>query len=121
MFVEFKDFLIPRDKGIAIFDGLYITQHGFGRHSSFARNSEMPLQIANPQNQLCNRRCARVDLDTKEIFGCNRVAAHFRYILLVAQFDQQRDDFAFKLLHPRQRNIEEIACAAGRVKNFGLR
>src|SRR3546814_7648610 len=84
----------------------------------------MPLQIPDPQHELGNRRCARVDLDTEEIFGRDGVAAQLCHGLLFTigfELGQPPDHLALQLLHPRERDVKEIAGAAGRIANFGLR
>src|SRR3546814_4433709 len=71
----------------------------------------MPLQIPDPQHELGNRRCARVDLDTEEIFGRDGVAAQLCHGLLFTigfELGQPPDHLALQLLHPRERDIKEI-------------
>ncbi len=56
--------------------------------------------------------------DTEEILGCDGVAADLGEILDLAEFFEQFEDFALQLLHPRHRDIEEIAGAAGGIERY---
>jgi hypothetical protein len=55
---------VPRQYCVHDLDGLEVAQDGFGRGA--AAGAEMPLQIADPEHELSDRRSARVDLQPKE-------------------------------------------------------
>ena len=70
---------------------------------------------------MCDRGCARIDLDAEKILGRDSVAGDLRDILVVAQRDQEVEDFTLQFLHPCHSDIEKIAGAAGRIEHFRLR
>src|SRR5258708_2081546 len=80
----------------------------------------MPLQIAYPEHKLSNGGSAWVHFDAKEIFGRDRMTRNFKDVLPVVQLNQHADDFAFKFLHARHRDIEEVARTAGGIEHLCL-
>ena len=112
--------LVIVDQCVAGLDGADVLQDRLRRATVLAVDAEMPLQIADPQHQLRNRRRARVDLYPQEILGRDRVAGQLGQILVVAQFLEQFQHLALQLLHPRHGDIEEVAGTAGRIEHLGL-
>src|SRR5204863_6991433 len=58
---------VPGHQRVPVLDRPDITQDRLARHAVGAIHPEMPLQIADPQYELGDRRRARVDLNPEEI------------------------------------------------------
>jgi hypothetical protein len=90
-----------------------ISQHGFCRHG-VAMSPKVPLQIADPQDQLGNRNRARVRLDAKQLMRIYRASETLKPQGF-AEASEQVQDLTFEALQMLQRNIEKIAGTAGRI------
>jgi len=76
----------------------------------------MPLQVADPQYQLCDCGGAGVRFDTENLVRVDRQSGtlkrrHF------AEAREQIEHFAFEPLQVLQRDIEEIAGTASGIEN----
>ncbi len=78
-----------------LWKGLIIGSAG----ASLAEGPEVPLKVANPENQFGDGRGARVDLDAEELMGINRVAGSLEHRLCLAQSPEHIPDFALETLH----------------------
>src|SRR5271166_1193076 len=76
----------------------------------------MPLQMADPKDELRNRDGARVRLHPEELARIDAVAFEPGQRLLAAEVDQRLQHFAFEALHHFERDIEEISGAAGWIE-----
>ncbi len=77
--------------------------------------SEMPLQVTNPKHQFSNRRSAGIDLKPEELMWIDAVRAQPAQGFLAAEIEQRLQHFAFQPLHQFQRDVEEVASAAGGI------
>ena len=80
----------------------------------------MPLQIADPQHQLGDGGGARIELDAEELVRVDGVAFERRETLLAAERGQRLQYLALQSFEQFERDIEEIAGAAGRIEHAGL-
>jgi len=76
----------------------------------------MPLQIADPQDELSDCDRARVRLDAAELVWVHR-QPRTRQSWDLAETGEQVQHLAFKPLQMLQSDIKEIAGAAGRVED----
>ena len=74
------------------------------------------LQIADPQHQLGDGGGADVQLDAQELVRVDGLEAD---ALGLAEFGQSLQHLALQPLHQLQRDIEEVAGAAGGVHHAG--
>lgn len=100
------------DDGILFADIGEVLQHRLRRHGA-AAGAEMPLQVADPQDQFGDGDGARVDFEAEKLVRIDGFESH----LLFAEIDEGFQHLAFQPLHQFHRDIKEISRAAGRVKN----
>ena len=81
--------------------------------------AELPFQIADPQHEIGDGDGAGVDFEAVELAGVDGLALHRQARRVLAQIVQRLKHLAFQALHQFQRDIEEIAGAAGRVEHAG--
>lgn len=86
----------------------------------WAEQHLIEARVADPQHQLGDRCGARVDLDPQEVFRGDGVAGDLGHVLVIAQLEQVFEHLALQLLHPRHRDVKEVAGAAGGIEHFGL-
>ena len=109
---------LVRQKGVAVADVLGVPQNGRGPFRCPHRAVAL-LQVADPQHEFGDLCGPRVEFDAEEL---GRVHLHEIAEALIPPFPKGRhevEDFGFQLLHHFQRDIEEIARAAGGVEHAG--
>jgi hypothetical protein len=106
------------EHGVAAFDVLEVAQDGAGRQAA-ALGAEVPLQVADPEDHFGDGGGARVDFEAEELVRVNGEAFDFEALLRVAQLGEGVEDFAFETLHVFERDVEEVAGAAGGVEDAG--
>ena len=111
---------IAGEHGVAALDVVEVLDDGLGRGDA-AAGAEVPLEVADPQDQLGDGGGARVHLEAEELVRIDGEAGHFQRGLLVAEPVEGVEDFAFEALEVLQGDVEEIAGAAGGVEDARLR
>ena len=61
VFVALQHFLVIVDQRITVFDGAQTGEDRLVRHPLLPVYAEVPLQVTDPQNELCDFDRARVD------------------------------------------------------------
>ena len=107
---------IPGQHRIAAIDVAVVVHHRLG-HALVAEAADLPLQPADPQHQLGQRRRARVQLDAQELLQRHRLALQAQAALRVAQGGQGIQHLGLHALEVLQRHVQEVAAAAGRVQH----
>ncbi len=79
--------------------------------------AEVPLQVADPEHQFGDGGGARVDFEAEELVRVDGEAFDFEALLRVAELGEGVEHFAFEPLHVFQRDVEEVAGAAGGVED----
>ncbi len=79
--------------------------------------AEVPLQVADPEDQFGDGGGARVELEAEELVRVDGEAVEFEALLRVAELGEGVEDFAFEPLQVFERDVEEIAGAAGGVED----
>ena len=115
--------VVPGQHGVAAFDVAVVVHHGFG-HRLVAAGADVPLQEADPQHQLGQGGGAFVELDAAQLLQRDRFAFQAQAVLEVgigveAKGLQLVEHFALQALEVLQRDIQEVAAAAGRVQHAG--
>src|SRR5208337_2398240 len=77
----------------------------------------MPLQMADPKDELRNRGGARVRLHPEEVARIDAVAFEPGQRFLAAEIDQRLEHLAFEALHHFERDVEEVPGSAGRIEH----
>jgi hypothetical protein len=106
-------------ESVTAFGVFELFDDGFGGHVLPA-GAEVPLEVADPEDELGDGGGARIDFDPKELVGIDAELFHFEVELAIAVFFEFEVDFAFEALHVLEGDVEEIAGAAGGVENFDL-
>ena len=88
-----------------------------GSADDVAARAEVPLQIADPQHQVGDGRGPRVDLDPQELVRIDLPVS--KHLLLGNALGTWRT-LRLQPLQLLQRDVEEVAAAAGRVEHAGL-
>ena len=88
-------FAVIVQHGIAALDVFERAQNRFGRRA-FAVQTEMPLQVANPQNQFRDGRGAGIDFQAKKLVRVNGVAVPSSSSEGVAKLRGDVEDFALQ-------------------------
>jgi hypothetical protein len=109
---------IAGEHGVAAFDVLEVAQDGAGRQAA-ALGAEVPLQVADPEDHFGDGGGARVDFEAEELVRVDGEAFDFETLLGVAELGEGVEDFAFEPLHVFERDVEEVAGAAGGVEDAG--
>jgi hypothetical protein len=104
------------EDGVAVLDVVEVLDDGLGRGDA-AAGAEVPLEVADPQDQLGDGGGARVHLQAEELVRIDGEAGHFQRSLLVAEPVEGVEDFAFEALEVLQGDVEEIAGAARGVED----
>ena len=89
-------FAVVFEDGIAALDVFERAQNRFGRRA-FAVQPEMPLQVANPQNQFRDGGGAGIDFQAKKLVRVNCVGGKFKFEG-VAKLRGEIEDFALQNL-----------------------
>ena len=98
-------------------DVAVVVHHRLG-DALLAAGADLPLQPADPQHQLGQRRRARVQLDAEHLAQRDRAALHPELPLRrLAQRLQPVEHLALQPLQVFQRHVQEIAAAAGRIEH----
>ena len=108
----------PREQRVAAFDVFEVFDDRFGR-VDVAAGAEVPLEVADPEDEVGDGGGAGVDLDAEELVGVDGVAAFEEHLPLGDAF-VGAEDFAFDALEVFQRDVEEVAGAAGGVEDVGF-
>ena len=106
------------EHGVAAFDVFEVAQDGAGRQAA-ALGAEVPLQVADPEDHFGDGGGARVDFEAEELVRVDGEAFDFEALLRVAKLGEGVEDFAFEPLHVFERDVEEVAGAAGGVEDAG--
>ena len=124
-FVEHVLHAVVGQHRIAVLDVAEVADHRL-RRVDVAAGAVVPLQVADPQHHFGDGGGARVQLDAEQLvrvdgFAAERVGAlaiQRQAGLAVAEFVQRVEHFAFEALQVFQRDVEEVAAAAGRVEHL---
>ena len=84
-----------------------------------AARAEVPLQIADPENEIGNYGCTGIEFETEELVRVHRKPGVFERLLRVAKRVEGFKNLAFQTLHVFKRHIEEIAGAARGIEDAG--
>ncbi len=114
--VEYRHDIVAGEHGVAAFDVAEVLEDGAGRQAAALR-AEVPLQVADPQHQFGDGRRARVEFEAEELVRVDGEALGFEQGLAVADVVQLVEHFAFEALQVFQRDVEEVAAAAGRIEH----
>ena len=106
---------VPGEHGVAADDVAEGAQDRRLREA--AARAEVLLEVADPEDELGDRGGARVQLDAEELVRVDRMAREPGQRLLAAERDERVQDLAFEPLHQLERDVEEVAGAAGRVEH----
>lgn len=98
--------------GVAAFDVFEVAQDWAGWQAA-SLSAEVPLQVADPEEHFGDGGGARVDFEAEESVRVNGEAFDFEELLRVAKLGKGVEDFAFEPLHVFERDVEEVAGAAG--------
>ena len=82
-----------------------------------AVGAEVPLQVADPEDNLGDGGGSGVDFQPQELVRVDGVALHFEQVLAGAEVGERAQHFAFEALHVFERDVEEVAGAAGGVED----
>ena len=82
-----------------------------------AAGAEVPLEVADPEDELGDGGGARVELDAEELVRIDGGLPVSSEQLLVAELLARVEHFAFEALHVFEGDVEEIAGAAGGVED----
>ena len=107
-----------RQHGVHVADVAIVPQHRLSRQAAVV--ADVPLQIADPQHQLRDVAGPRVDLQPQKLVRVHLVTVQPGKGLLAAEIQEGFDHVALQPLHEFERDIEEVAGAAGRVKHVGV-
>ena len=105
-----KDRILLNDSAIAM-------QHRLGNRGD-AGIAQLPFQIADPEDEIGNGHGARIEFEAVELMRIDGFTLHLETGFVLAQFLDGFEDFALKFLEKLQRDIQEIARAAGGVEHF---
>ena len=79
--------------------------------------AEVPLQVADPQHHFGDPGGAGVDLEAEKLVRVDGDAFELEQALRLAEVVQEVEHFAFEALHVFERDVQEVAAAAGRVEH----
>ncbi len=96
-----------------------ITDHGDGR-LHLATGAEVPLKIADPEDEVGDDGGAWVEFDTEQLVGIDSEAGVLKNFLGLAERVEGFEDLTLEPLHVLERDVEEIAAAAGGVEDAGV-
>ena len=77
--------------------------------------AEMPLEVADPEDEIGDDGGARVQFEAEELVGVDGVE-----LLRLAEGGEGFEDLAFEALHVFERDVEEVSGAAGGIEDAGV-
>ena len=107
------------EHGVTAFDIFEVAQNRAGRQAG-AAGAEMPLQVADPEDEFGDGGGTRVEFEAEELMRVDGEACGFEALLPAADAVREIENFAFEALHVFQRHIEKIGAAAGGVEDANL-
>lgn len=87
------------------------------RWLSVAAGAEVPLEVADPEDEVGDDGGAGVDLGAEELVRVDSEAGVFECLLGLAERDEGFEDFAFEALHVFEGDVEEVAGATGGIQD----
>ncbi len=116
MFIPGEFFFVISEDGVAAFDVVEFFEDGLGGHG-FAVGAEVPLEVADPEDQIGDGGGAGVDFDAAELVGIDGEAGVFEGELGVGELGEKVIDFAFEAFHVFEGDVEKVAAAAGGIED----
>src|SRR5690606_14895303 len=105
---------VPGEDGVAVLDLPVALQHRLGEDDGLAVAAAVPLEVADPEHEVGDGGGAGVDLDPAELRGGDAEP------LADGLADEALGDasgLVFEGLQPGERDVEEVAGAAGGVED----
>jgi len=118
LLIEQRYLFLPREKCVRFNDVVKVADDGDGRLGIAAR-AEVPLQVANPENEIGNDRCAWIKFETQELVRVHGEAGVFERLLRVAKRVEGFKNLALQAFHVFKRDIEEVPGAARGIEDAG--
>ena len=109
--------LVPGQDRVLFFDRAIGVEDRLGNLVGLD-GAQLPLEVADPQHEIGDGDGAGVDLQAVELARADRLALH-REARVPTQVFERVQHLAFQPLHQLQRDVEEVAGAAGRVQHAG--
>jgi hypothetical protein len=110
-------FAIVDKQRIARFDVVETLDDGFRRRRGCAPGSEVPLQVADPEDEIGNDGGARVEFEAEQLVRVDRESGFVEDELCFSELLEGFDDLAFEPLEVFEGNVEEVAAAARRIED----
>ena len=107
--------VVPIQHRVAAMDMVEPFQDRLARRE--AARPEVPLQMADPQDEIGDGDGARVQLHAEELVRPDQQLADPAELLAPAQLGRGFQHLAFQLLHQLLRDMQEIPGAAGRIEH----
>ena len=104
-------------EGVATFDVVEVFDDGFGRDGVGPKGAEIPLEVADPENEIGDDGGTGVDFNAEELMRVHGEARFSESLLWVTQTFERIDDFSLQALQVFEGDVEEIAGAAGGVED----
>ena len=101
-----------------MFDVVESLDDRFGRKGGSAPSAEVPLEEADPENEVGDSRGAGIQLDAFELVGIDGKACLPQALLSVTETFKGVVDLSLEALQVFEGNVEEIAGAAGGIEDF---
>ena len=107
---------IPLDQGVAALNIVEAPDDRLG-HRRIAAVAEMPLQRADPQDQLGNGGGAGVHFESQQLVGVDSNALQLHEDLALVQRVERVEHLALDALEVLQGHVQKVAAAARRVQD----
>ena len=108
-------FFVVGEDGVAALDVVELFEDGLGG-GCLAVDAEVPLEVADPEDEFGEGGGALVDLQAEELVGIDGRALKAKDVGFT-EVAEEVDDLAFESLHLLKRDVEEVARAAGGIEH----